>query len=287
MQSPSASSNPSYFSRTALRAINETWSLVFANHPWTVCVGVTIAGLAIFLQRSYGGQSTQQMKEALVSAAWVIVAYGAVFVFTFLFHFLYLSPKHQLTDVENRLVEAEKQKIESAALKPDFFYQGNGSEISIQWRMPPGAARALAVITFLLRFENRGQATAYNIGSKLYGCWIHDDPPRAVLIDQVNSVGRTAVSESKNLGFSADRKSERPTGTHILNIHKNILVVLVEISFRLGLDDPVIHHNAPIWLTWTLAVRDRMTDSTETDLSIAKPLIDDLKLQASARERPS
>jgi hypothetical protein len=62
-----------------------------------------------------------------------------------------------------------------------------------------------------------------------------------------------------------------------MNVRRNILTILVEISFRVGSSDGPIYANEPIWLTWTPSIRDRMTDATEADVAIAGPAIDRIK----------
>jgi hypothetical protein len=161
---------------------------------------------------------------------------------------------------------------------PDFFYDGNSSQVTIRFTiLPRNPDRSVAVIKFLLRFENRGQATAYNVGAKLYGCWIHGDPVEAVLIDTADSVGRTAVNQGKGFEFTVEAEPDSQSGLHSLNIRKNTLVVLIEIHFGVGPDDFASHKNDPIWLTWNPELRNRTADSTPADISIAKPLIDGVK----------
>ena len=83
---------------------------------------------------------------------------------------------------------------------PDFFYDGSGSKVTIRFTILPSKPdRSVAEIKFLLRFENQGQATAYNVGGKIYGCWIHGDPVEAVLLDSSDSVGRTAVNQQRSV----------------------------------------------------------------------------------------
>jgi len=161
---------------------------------------------------------------------------------------------------------------------PDFFYDGNGSQVTMRFTIIPSKPdRSVAEIKFLLRFENQGQATAYNVGGKMYGCWIHGNPVEAVLIDSSDSVGRTAVNQGKSFGFTAWAEPDSQTDFHSLNIRKNTLVVLIEIHFGLSPEDFSSHKNDPIWLTWTPELRNRTSDSTPADISIAKPLIDRLK----------
>lgn len=160
---------------------------------------------------------------------------------------------------------------------PDFFYDGGGSQVIIRAFIPPGKNYSMAAIHFKLRFENGGNATAYNLTEETYGCWIHDEQPRAILIDTAKSVGRTPPGQGKSIELRADRDWESRTGMHTLNTHKDCLTILVDISFRSGSSDGPIHKNEPIWLTWTPAVRDRMTEANEADVLVAKPLIDDLK----------
>lgn len=167
--------------------------------------------------------------------------------------------------------------------RPDFFYHGAGSRITLKPVIPPGKNYSVALIEFRLEFTNGGGATAYNLSGETYSCWIHDEPLKAELIDIAKSVGRTPPGQGKSIVIIAERKWDKPTGFHSLNIRKNQLTLLVEISFRVGSSDGPIHANEPIWLTWTPEVVDRMTDATEADVAIASPLIEELKA-ANARQ---
>jgi hypothetical protein len=160
---------------------------------------------------------------------------------------------------------------------PDFFYEGAGSLVAVKAIIPPGKNYSVAQIHFNLHFTNGGQATAHNLSEQTYGCWIHDEPPVGILMDAATSVGRTPPGQGKNIELFSQREWDSRTGTHMLSIRKNHLTILVEISFRVGSADGPIHKNEPIWLTWTPETRDRMTEATEADVSIAKPLIDKLK----------
>jgi hypothetical protein len=169
---------------------------------------------------------------------------------------------------------------------PDFYYHGAGSIITLRPLIPPGKSYSVAVIQCRLEFTNGGQATAYNLTAETYGCWIHDEPPRAMLIDVAKSVGRTPPNQGKSIEFLAEREWDSRTGFHSLNIRKNQLTILVEISFRVGSSDGPIYANEPIWLTWTPEVRDRMTDATEADVAIASRLIGGLKARGDKSRQP-
>ena len=160
---------------------------------------------------------------------------------------------------------------------PDFFYDGNGSAVSVRAFVPPGGNRSLAEVKFNLRFVNRSSATAYSLGYEIYGCWIHDEPLKAIKIDTATSVGRTFSGEAKHAVLFATREWETPTGIHSLNIRKNHIVILVEINFRVGSSEGPIRKNEPIWITWTPELRQTTGDSTLADIGVAKPLIDELK----------
>jgi len=87
-----------YFKRILCKAVSSTWDAVFANRPITIILGVIGACLAIYLHRRYGGQSSEQMNDALVSIAFGLIAYGVMFAVVFLAHFFYLIPKRMVHD---------------------------------------------------------------------------------------------------------------------------------------------------------------------------------------------
>ena len=178
------------------------------------------------------------------------------------------------------IYKAERLKNEELTSKrPDFFYQGNGSEVAVNFRMNPQTNRPVAVIDLLLRFENGGEGTAYNLGAEIYGCWINDEPARPFVIDKVEpSIGRTPAHQCKSLGISIARDArETRDGQLSLNSPRDAFIILVEIGFRLTADDATICKNEPIWLSWDPQIHQRMSDASASEVQIAKLQIDQLK----------
>jgi hypothetical protein len=178
--------------------------------------------------------------------------------------------------------KAERLKREELTNKrPDFFYQGNGSEIALNFRINPQTNRPVAMIELLLRFENGGEGTAYNLGAEIYGCWINDEPPSAFVIDKVEpSVGRTPPHQCKSLGMSIARDARQTLEGQLgLNSPKDVFVILVEIEFRRTANDDTICKNEPIWLTWNPQIHQRMSDAGASEMQVAKLQIDQLKAQ--------
>jgi hypothetical protein len=101
--------------RTLLsEALSATWEAVFANRPRTVILTIAGACLAIYLQRRYGGQSSEQTKDAFLSIAFGLLAYAVLFVCVFLTHFCYLTPKRRFAESEKlEIVTRSKQQREA------------------------------------------------------------------------------------------------------------------------------------------------------------------------------
>jgi hypothetical protein len=148
----------------------------------------------------------------------------------------------------------ERVTVESlTAPRPDFVYQGVGSQITFNVPTDPATTNKLIVqINFFLRFINKGQGTAYNLSSKIYACWINDVPRKAVLADSTQPVvGRTTPGEGKSLGFSAWRYVQEHSSLSIRVDARDVLLILVETRFRQGAEpDSSISENEPIWKTW-------------------------------------
>jgi hypothetical protein len=96
-----------YFKKVFCEARKETWDWVFADRPFTVIIATGVACFAIYLQRRFGGQSSPQMIDALVSIAYGLIAYAVVFILIFGAHFFYLTPKRMLEEGEGKLRLAE------------------------------------------------------------------------------------------------------------------------------------------------------------------------------------
>ncbi len=161
---------------------------------------------------------------------------------------------------------------------PDFFYEGLGSRVTPRLQTN-SAGKPIVQIEFLLRFVNKGRGTAYNLSSKIYGCWINDVPRKAELADSTQpSVGRTRPDEAKSLGFLAERHA-REHGTASIHLNpSDVLLMLVEIRFRhrSELESPIFE-NQPIWKMWDPRIPFHLCDATEKDVRIAKEAIDALK----------
>jgi hypothetical protein len=83
--------------------------LVFGAPFKTFVVSTLVVALAIYLPRLLTGESRNKMMEALISLAWAIAANAVVFCCIFLFHFLYLSPKHLLFEADSKLTSFERE----------------------------------------------------------------------------------------------------------------------------------------------------------------------------------
>ena len=83
----------SYLRQNFIKSCSDAWDVVFANHPWTVVFIYVAACLAIYLQRTWGNQSPEQMKEAFISIGFGLIAYAILFAAVLLFNFFYLTPR--------------------------------------------------------------------------------------------------------------------------------------------------------------------------------------------------
>lgn len=277
-----------YFRQLLHGAGRDTWAVVVDNRFSAVLFTAVIASLAIYLQRQVGALSHSQMKEAFVSLGFGIGSSVAVYALMFLAHFFYLTPK-RLCLAANAEVEKINTLIsESAAKKPDFFYEGNGSEITQEFFLRDEPYGLIGRVKWLLRFENGGEGTAHDLGVRIYGCWINDIPLKAFVIDTVESCGRTPPKQCKNLGFIAERKaSENSFGNLYLKAKENTLVILIEIEFLLEPNDNSWCKNEPIWLTWDAQIPSRMSDSSSEEVCLVKAETDKLKQEMSVPTPPA
>jgi hypothetical protein len=179
----------------------------------------------------------------------------------------------------------ERLAVESLTLpRPDFFYEGSGSRVTPHLGTN-SAGKPIVQIEFLLRFINKGRGTAYNLSSKIYGCWINDVPRKAELADSTQpSVGRTRPDEAKSLGFLAERYARENSSLSIHLKPSDVLLILVEIRFRhrSELESPIFE-NEPIWKMWDPRIPFRLCDAAEKDVRIAKEAIDALKAEGAIR----
>jgi hypothetical protein len=104
----------SYFSRLVVRAWRETCEIVFGAPFKTFIIGTLAAALAIYLQRLFAGKSGFNGIEAFISLAYAVGANAVVFLFAFLFHFLYWSPKHLNEESAAKILATESQQKELA-----------------------------------------------------------------------------------------------------------------------------------------------------------------------------
>lgn len=278
----SESAQRKYLRRLIAKASSDTWHLVVELPIWTFIFGLAIAAVAIYLQRRFGSMSRDQMKDAFTSLGFGLGAIAITYFFVFLFHLFYLTPKHLYAEAHARAEETQAQLDQLNVRRPDFFYQGIGSEIKHSFRMNPATNKPIVKIEFLLRFQNSG-ATAYNISSKIYACWVNDDPPGAGLADSTEpTVGRTRENECKLLGFMTKRNARELGNSQIGLNATDVLLILVEIRSRLGsnANSPVLD-NEPVWKTWDPRIPNRLCDAAESDVRVAREQIDRLKATAT------
>jgi hypothetical protein len=99
-----------YFKSVLREARKATWDLVFADRPVTVIIATGVTCLAIYMHRQFGGQSSGQTIDALVSIGFGLAAYGLIFALVFFAHFCYFTPKHMLQKATQALAVAKSKK---------------------------------------------------------------------------------------------------------------------------------------------------------------------------------
>lgn len=142
---------PSYEEEAWGVSISETWDAVFVNRPKTVILTIAGACLAIYLARRYGWQSSDQMKDAFISIAFGLIAYGIVFVCAFTANFCYLVPK-KLYVRDQQLKASAKSKKEREDIRAKLC----GFQLEIEERIK--AMKTMNPID-LITFENNLNAT--------------------------------------------------------------------------------------------------------------------------------
>jgi hypothetical protein len=141
----------SHFREVLRASISETWDAVFANHPKTVILTIAGTCLAIYLTRRYGGQSSEQMKDALISVGFGLVAYGIVFAVVFLANFCYFTPKRIIQEQQTLLsVARSKKEREEIRAKLGGFQLEIEDRVKAMENMQP---------TDVVTFENNLNAT--------------------------------------------------------------------------------------------------------------------------------
>jgi len=279
---------PKYFRKLLVQAARETWQLVTAVPGWTFVIALAVAVLTIYLQRHFGSMSDNQMKEAIMSLVYGLGSVLIAYCLAFLFHLLVLTPKHLYLEEHKRAHTAEAQLSELTAIRPDFFYEGIGSQVVPRIIVDPADGQAVAQIDFSLRFKNQGKGTAYNLSSKIYACWMNDNPLKPTLADKTQpSVGRTRPDEAKSLVFSAQHYRIKNNKVSAEITPDDVLLILVEIQFRIGsqMDSPICK-NEPIWKIWDPRVPNTLCDANESVVQIAQESIDRLKTKLATAKLP-
>ena len=157
----------------------------------------------------------------------------------------------------------------------DFVYDGGSSKINFGFVMDAKANKPRGEINLELRFMNKGEGIAHNIGADIHGCWIHDESPKAVRIDHEQTSGRVLPGEGRKLFFRFTTRYAKTTrGQLTLHSHKDILVMLIEIIFSKLPTSPEVCRNEPIWLTWTPQIPTALCDSKQSEVQIARLAID-------------
>jgi hypothetical protein len=271
---------PNYGSTLWRRAWKDTWDLVVGFPLASILITGVVAGLSIYMQH----RPWNETKEAILNLTVGIASTAIVFLAVFLFHLLVRSPKHLYVEANARAEAVQTQLDKLTAPRPDFFYEGIGSEVTPQFKINPADGKPIVQINFLLRFKNKGEGTAYNLSSKIYACWINDKSSKAELADSTQpSVGRTRPDEAKSLGFLAWQHVRDDSELTVkLNVD-DVLLILVEIRFRLGSqpDSPVCD-NEPIWKMWDPRIPMRLCDANESNVRIAQEQINRLKAKLAA-----
>src|SRR5713101_917925 len=153
-----------YFSTLWSRAWKDTWQLVVGFPVASVLLAGAVAGLSIYLQH----RPWNEVREAILNLSVGIGCTSIVFLAVFLLHFLLRTPKHLYEEVQTRAEIVQKELDELTAPRPDFFYDGAGSQVTPHFRTNPATVgNPIVQIDFLLRFINKGQGTAYNLSSKI------------------------------------------------------------------------------------------------------------------------
>ncbi|MEY2510596.1 MAG: hypothetical protein QOE26_1359 [Verrucomicrobiota bacterium] len=169
-----------------------------------------------------------------------------------------------------------------APQRAEFFYNPERSKITFRFGHVPAFDKTCAIVDLLLHFDNRGNGPAYNLAADIHGCWIHDEPPRAVRIDRIEpTLDKILQGDGRSLNFAFSRPAgtSQPDGTGFLtlNTRKDILVVLIEITFTQTAGSEDVCKNDPIWLTWTPQRHTDIVSTTHSDVAIARPAIDRIR----------
>src|SRR6266568_7832734 len=152
----------------------------------------------------------------------------------------------------------------------DFIYEGSSSNVKFGFGIEAGTNKPRAKVHLHLRFVNKGNGIAHNIGANVYGCWIHEEPPRALIIDHIEPIsGRVTSGEGRSIKLEFNRYAGIDGGHLTLHARKDILVMLFEITFSKLPASSEVCKNEPIWLTWTPQVTTALCDSKQSEVQIA------------------
>ena len=233
-------------------------------------------GFAIWVWPEWIRFHLNERMNAFISGLIPLLAGGSVLLGRWLVspYFVY---KAERSDCARAIREAEKTRDDLTKKRADFIYQGVGSNIRLTFRINPNTNRPVARIDFMLRFQNKGEASAYSVGARIYDCWVNDTPPIAKVVDIVEpTVGRTMPDESRSLSFWAERPARDFNGQLGLN-ETDVLIVLIEIDFRAGSNEGTAHKNEPIWISWDPRIPQKLSDANETEVRRANEAIGKLR----------
>ena len=160
----------------------------------------------------------------------------------------------------------------------DFIYDGSSNNIKFGFGIEAKTNKPRAEVHLHLRFVNKGNGIAHNIASDVYGCWMHEEPPRACLIDHIEPIaGRVTPGEGRSIKLEFNRYAGIDGGHLTLHSRKDILVMLFEITFSKLPASSEVCRNEPIWLTWTPQINTALCDSKQSEVQIARLAIDNIR----------
>jgi hypothetical protein len=104
---PEIPATPGYFKWLVRESRSRAWDIVFADRPVTVILAWAVACFAVYLQRRLTHESSDQVREALISIGCCLIAYGVAFVLIFCAQFCYFTPKRLVKNLKTELTTTQ------------------------------------------------------------------------------------------------------------------------------------------------------------------------------------